>query len=124
MRSTTEVIKRGREKTEQDLGCDVYLNNVSLKCELDDYSILASESQERMLVVVKKGQEKEVNKIFQKWDLNCKKIGHITRKKDVVFYYNKTKVAQIPANSLVLGGGAPIYEREYNTPSYFEEFKK
>ena len=108
-----------------DCGMEIDLDKVPLRqSNMDPYEILLSESQERMLVVVKKGQEKEVKKIFQKWDLNCKKIGHITSKKDVVFYYKKTKVAQIPAESLVLGGGAPIYEREYNIPSYFEEFKK
>ena len=108
-----------------DCGMEIDLDKVPLRqSNMDPYEILLSESQERMLVVVKKGQEKEVKKIFQKWDLNCKKIGHITKNKDVVFYYKKTKVAQIPAESLVLGGGAPIYEREYNIPSYFEEFKK
>ena len=45
--ATTEVIKRGREKTGLNLGCNIYLNNVPLKCELDNYSILASESQEK-----------------------------------------------------------------------------
>ena len=91
---------------------------------MEPYEILLSESQERMLVVVKKGREREVEKIFKKWDLNCKKIGVITRKKDVTFYSKNIKVAQIPAESLVLGGGAPIYEREFSVPSYYSELKK
>ena len=49
--STTEVIKRGREKTNQNLGCNLFLDKVPLKNKLDNYSILASETQERMLLI-------------------------------------------------------------------------
>ncbi len=106
-------------------GMEIDLDQVPLRQKnMEPYEILLSESQERMLVVVKKGKEKEVKKIFDKWDLNCKKIGRVTRRKDVVFYSKNIKVAQIPADSLVLGGGAPIYQREYNVPEYYEEFKK
>ena len=77
--ATTEVIKRGREKKGLDLGCDIYLNNVSLKCPLDDYSILASESQERMLLVCKKENSGKIFNIFRKWDLNYNTIGVVTK---------------------------------------------
>ena len=117
--STSEMSAAG------NCGMEINLDKVPLRQKnMDPYEILLSESQERMLVVVKKGKEKEVEKIFKKWDLNCKKIGKVTQNKEVIFYYRNKKVAQIPAESLVLGGGAPVYEREYSVPDYFTEFKK
>ena len=53
------------------------------------FEILLSESQERMLVVVKKGNEKKVQKIFEKWDLNCEKIGKVTDSKGSYFLLSK-----------------------------------
>ena len=76
--ATTEVIKRGREKTNQNLGCNIYTNKVSLKCPLDDYSILASESQERMLIVCKKENCKYLYNILKKWNLEYDEIGIVT----------------------------------------------
>ena len=76
--ATTEVIKRGRNKTNLNLGCEIYLNNISLKCPLDDYSILASESQERMLIVCNKQNCNEIFNILRKWDLNYNSIGKVT----------------------------------------------
>ena len=67
-------------------GMEINLDLVPLRQKnMEPYEILLSESQERMLVVVKKGREIEVENIFKKWDLNCKKIGHITRKKTLLF---------------------------------------
>jgi len=88
------------------------------------FEILLSESQERMLVVVKKGRDEEVKAIFDKWDLNCEQIGEVTEG-GVLSYYSKGElVAEVPAASLVLGGGAPVYEREYSEPAYYKEFQK
>lgn len=88
------------------------------------FEILLSESQERMLVVVKKGKEKIVQDIFDKWDLNCVQIGEVTEGGQLEYYMNGELVANVPAHDLVLGGGAPVYEREYTEPAYFEENKK
>ncbi|MFN3918030.1 MAG: phosphoribosylformylglycinamidine synthase subunit PurL [Flavobacteriales bacterium] len=88
------------------------------------YEILLSESQERMLVVVKKGFEKEVKVIFDKWDLNCEQIGEVTDSEILEYYMDGVKVAETPAKPLVLGGGAPIYHREYSEPAYFKEYQK
>ncbi len=90
------------------------------------FEILLSESQERMLVVVKKGREAEVEKIFDKWDLNCVQIGEVTKGGILEYYMHGEKVAEVPAESLILGGGAPVYEREYREPEYYRrnlEFK-
>jgi phosphoribosylformylglycinamidine synthase len=75
-------------------------------------------------VVVKKGREAEVKAIFDKWDLNCVEIGTVTDGGAVRFYMNGDLVADVPAESLVLGGGAPVYEREQREPAYIAENKK
>src|SRR6185437_6960567 len=85
--------------------------------------LLLSESQERMLLTVQKGKEKEVVAIFEKWDLPCKQIGEVADGEMLRFYMNGKLEAELPAESLVLGGGAPVYEREYKEPKYFEKIK-
>jgi phosphoribosylformylglycinamidine synthase II len=88
------------------------------------FEILLSESQERMLVVVHKGKEKVVEDIFEKWDLHAAEIGTVTDDGDIKFYMGGELVAHVPAEPLVLGGGAPVYDREYTEPAYFQEYKK
>ena len=85
------------------------------------WELLLSESQERMLMVVTKGREKEVLDIFEKWDLPCSEIGEVTTDGMLRFYMNGALEAELPAESLVLGGGAPVNDRPYTTPSYFEK---
>lgn len=107
------------------LGMNIYLDKVPTRQEnMQPFEILLSESQERMLVVVEKGKESIIEGIFEKWDLPAACIGEVTDGKNVVFYENGEVVADIPAESLVLGGGAPVYEREYSEPAYFQEYKK
>ena len=108
--------------------------NVGMRIDLDkvptrqsnmkDWEILLSESQERMLVVVEKGKESVVKKIFDKWDLNCELIGEVTVGDSLDFFQNGLCVASVPPSSLVLGGGAPVYEREYKEPAYFKKYKE
>ena len=108
--------------------------NVGMRIDLDkvptrqsnmkDWEILLSESQERMLVVVEKGKESVVKKIFDKWDLNCELIGEVTDGDSLDFFQNGLCVASVPPSSLVLGGGAPVYEREYKEPAYFKKYKE
>lgn len=88
------------------------------------HEILLSESQERMLVVVKKGREAEVKAIFDKWDVPCVQIGVVTDSRDLEFSYQGEVVARVPAESLVLGGGAPQYEREYKEPAYYKRYQQ
>ena len=85
---------------------------------MKSWEILLSESQERMLVILHKGREKEAEKIFEKWDLTYEQIGEVTDTERVQFFMNNKIVADIPAESLVLGGGAPIYQREWTDPTY------
>ncbi|MGD1848206.1 MAG: phosphoribosylformylglycinamidine synthase subunit PurL [Salibacteraceae bacterium] len=106
-------------------GMDIQLDKVPTRQEgMVPFEILLSESQERMLVVVKKGREEEVNAIFEKWDLNCVEIGVVTEGNQLRYFMDGDLVAEVPADTLVLGGGAPVYEREFKEPAYFAEAKK
>ena len=106
-------------------GMDLWLDKVPTRQDnMQSWEILLSESQERMLVVVKKGFEKEVESIFEKWDLDCAEIGVVTEGGQVRYFMNDEFVAEVPAEHLVLGGGAPQYEREYREPAYYQEYKK
>ncbi len=107
------------------VGMDIHLDKVPTRQEgMQPFEILLSESQERMLIVIKKGHEAEVEKIFDKWDLHAAEIGVVTDGPMVRYYMNGEVVGEIPAESLVLGGGAPVYEREYKEPAYYAENKK
>ncbi len=88
------------------------------------YEILLSESQERMLVCVKKGREQDVMDIFQKWDLDATVIGRVTDDQMMTVKLNGQIISQIPSSSLVLGGGAPVYRRESNRPAYMDQIAK
>jgi len=107
------------------VGMDIYLDKVPTRqAGMVPFEILLSESQERMLIVVKKGQEKVVTDIFDKWDLNAVEIGVVTEGNTLRYFMNGEVVGELPAKSLVLGGGAPVYEREYKEPAYYREAKK
>ena len=108
-----------------NVGMDIQLDKVPTRQEnMLPYEILLSESQERMLVVVKKGEEAVVKAIFDKWDLHAEEIGVVTDSTQVRYFMNGELVGDVPAESLVLGGGAPQYQREYSEPAYYQEFKK
>jgi len=108
-----------------NVGMEIFLDKVPMRQEnMLPYEILLSESQERMLVVVKKGKEAVVKAIFDKWDLNAEEIGVVTDTGRVRYYMHGELVGDVPAESLVLGGGAPVYEREYTEPAYYKEYKK
>lgn len=113
--STSEMSAAG------GVGMDVFLDRVPLRqADMKPFEILLSESQERMLVVVKKGQEEVVKRIFDKWDLNAEEIGVVTDGGTLRYFMHGELVGEIPAESLVLGGGAPVYERAYSEPAYYK----
>ncbi|MGN6436752.1 MAG: phosphoribosylformylglycinamidine synthase subunit PurL [Agriterribacter sp.] len=116
--STAETSAKG------GVGMRIELEKVPMRQQnMKAWELLLSESQERMLMIVKKGREKEVLEIFEKWDLPCSQIGEVTDGGMLQFYMNGELEAEMPAESLVLGGGAPVYEREYREPKYFEKIK-
>lgn len=117
--STSEMSAKGES------GMVIDLNKVPLREDsMSAYEIMLSESQERMLVVAKKGCEERIREIFDKWDLHCEIIGQVTDKEKVIINYYGEKKAEISPVELVLGGNAPVYIRETAKPKYLEETKK
>lgn len=143
LEATLEVIQTGAVIGMQDMGAAGIICSNSemsakgehgMRIDLDKvptrqanmkpFEILLSESQERMLIVVEKGREADVEAVFEKWDLNCAIIGEVTDTGRLEYYANGELVADVPVDDLVLGGGAPVYQREYTEPAYYNEYKK
>ena len=91
---------------------------------MSPYEILLSESQERMLLVAKQGREGDVYDIARKWELEAVQIGEVTGDGRMHVKIDGYSVADIPAESLALGGGAPVYTRETRRPDYLDSARK
>jgi phosphoribosylformylglycinamidine synthase II len=116
--STAETSAKG------GTGMRIDLDKVPVRQQnMKTWELLLSESQERMLLIVHKGKEQEVLDVFEKWDIPCSHIGQVTNDGMLNFYMHGNLEAQIPAASLVLVGGAPVYEREYSEPAYMEKVR-
>jgi len=114
--STSEMSDKGES------GMQIDLDKVPLReVDMSAYEIMLSESQERMLVVAKKGCEEDIIKTFDKWDLHCEIIGYVTDKKILEVHHNGEKKVEVNPFELVLGGGAPVYNRETRKPKYIDE---
>lgn len=114
--STAEMSAKG------GVGMHIDLEKVPTRQKnMKAWELLLSESQERMLLVAEKGREKEIIDVFEKWDLSCNEIGHVTDDGLLKFYMHGNLEASIPAHELVLGGGAPQYKRAYKAPAYLEK---
>lgn len=108
-----------------ETGMIIWLDKVPTRQgNMQPFEILLSESQERMLVICEKGKEAELLAVFDKWDLACAEIGVVTDTGRLEYYFHGEKVADVPAHSLVLGGGAPVYDREYAEPDYYRDLQK
>ena len=115
--STFEMASRGQS------GMEVDLEKVPLReTGMTPYEIMLSESQERMLLVAKKGREEEVQKIFEKWDLHCAVIGQVTDDGRVKIKYHNEPVVDIPVAPVV--HASPVYERPTSEPSWQKEVQK
>lgn len=142
LEASMEIIKTGHVVGMQDMGaagitCSsaemsaksgtgmlIDLDKVPLRQDdMKDWEILLSESQERMLVIIEKGNEADIEAIFEKWDLEYSIIGEVTDTGRVQFMKDGKMSADIPSDSLVLGGGAPVYQREWEEPKYFKELQ-
>ena len=117
--STSEMSAKGESGMRIDLD-KVPTRQKNMKA----WELLLSESQERMLLVAEKGREDEVKKVFEKWDLPCSVIGEVTDDGVLNFYMHGELEASLPAYDLVLGGGAPQYDREYKEPKYFQQIRQ
>ncbi|MDR4945252.1 phosphoribosylformylglycinamidine synthase subunit PurL [Neobacillus cucumis] len=85
------------------------------------YEMMLSESQERMLIVVKKGREQEIVELFEKYGLEAVGIGKVTSDKQVRLFHKGEIVADVPADALA--EDAPVYHKPSQEPSYFAEFQ-
>ncbi len=116
--STAEMSAKGKS------GMIIHLDKVPTRQkDMKAWELLLSESQERMLMVVEKGKEQMVIDVFEKWDLPCSEIGEVTADGMLNFYMNGTLEAVLPAEELVLGGGAPVYDREIRRPAYLDKME-
>src|SRR5215210_3189256 len=104
-------------------GIEIELAKVPQRApNMTPYEIMLSESQERMLIIVKKGRESEVQKIFDKWDLPWAEIGFVTDTGNMVVRNHGEIVANIPAKKLA--DEAPIYQRESREPAYMKSVRE
>ena len=103
-------------------GMKINLDKVPTRQDnMEPFEILLSESQERMLIVCKKGMEDKLLAVFEKWDLECEEIGVVTDSGRLEFTHKGELVADVPAWELVLGGGAPVYDRKTKKPNYLKK---
>ncbi len=140
LEATLEVIRSGAVVGIQDMGaagitcssCEMsakgnsgmvlHLERVPAReTGMTPYELMLSESQERMLIVCKPGREDDLKAIFEKWDLHAAHIGEVTDGGRVKVFWHGECVADVPADHLVLGGGAPVYHRETKRPAYLDE---
>ncbi len=104
--SSVEMASKG------NIGIELDLNKVPCReIGMTPYEMMLSESQERMLIVLKTGKEKEAEKIFRKWDLDFSVIGILTDSKKLTLKYDKAIVCDVPISALA--DEAPKYEREW-----------
>jgi phosphoribosylformylglycinamidine synthase len=112
--STCETASRGGS------GIEIELDHVPQReTGMNSYEIMLSESQERMLVIVQKGREREIEGVFAKWDLHAANVGRVTDTGRMVVTHGGVVVADIPAPALT--DEAPVYRREARRPAYLDE---
>lgn len=85
------------------------------------YEMMLSESQERMLIVVKKGREQEIVELFAKYGLEAVAVGTVTKEKQLHLTHHGETVADVPVDALALD--APVYQMPSKEPDYFKEFQ-
>jgi phosphoribosylformylglycinamidine synthase len=108
--ATSEMASRGGS------GMEIVLDRVPQReKQMNAYEILLSESQERMLLVVKKGHEREAEEVFNRWDLHAENIGAISQDGWLRIQYQSQNVATVPAR--VLAEEAPVYHRPVKGPA-------
>ena len=111
--STCETASRGSSGIEIDL--DLVPQR---ETGMNSYEIMLSESQERMLVIVKKGREQEIKEVFEKWDLHAAHIGEVKEGDRMVVRHKGVVVANLPAKSLT--DEAPIYDQPASEPAHIQ----
>lgn len=114
--STSEMASSG------GVGVNVDLKYVPRREEnMQPWELMMSESQERMVLCVKRGKEKVIEKIFSRWGLNAKVIGRVTDDNMIRVKDNGKTVACIPVDALT---NPPMYDMPYKEPGYIKEIRK
>ena len=117
--SSSEMSAKGKS------GMEIQLSNVPVREEgMIPYEIMLSESQERMLVVARKGKVERIREIFKKWGLHSSTIGKVIDKDRLTVRMGDKVYADVPPESLVLGGGAPVYTRKKQKPKFIDKLNK
>lgn len=105
------------------MGIEMWLDDVPQReTNMSAYEMMLSESQERMLIVVKAGREQEIKDLFIKYDLNAVVVGKVTDDKMLRLLHKGEVVAEVPTDALA--EDAPVYHRPSAEPDYFSEFQK
>jgi len=103
-------------------GIEIELDKVPQRApNMSSYEIMLSESQERMLIIVHKGKEEEVKRIFDKWDLPWSEVGFVTDTGRMVVRHHGKIVADIPAKKIA--DESPVYQREAQEPQYLKDVR-
>ena len=121
--SSVEMASKG------NLGIELNLNKIPCREDkMTPYEMMLSESQERMLLILKSGKENIAKKIFNKWNLDFAVIGKTTNSKNIVLKFDNIEVANLPLSSL--STDAPVYDRKWkktlnkNDISFKQDYKK
>lgn len=115
--SSVEMASRGK------MGIEIDIDRVPRREEgMSAYEVMLSESQERMLMVVRKGTEEEVKKIFKKWDLEAEVIGTVVEGESITIFEHGKLAAQIPVPALT--DDAPVYDRPAKRPDSQDSINK
>lgn len=113
--SSFEMSERG------GVGMAIHADRVPMREEgMTPYELMLSESQERMLVVCEKGKEKELEAVYEKWDLHAVQIGEVIEGNHVDIYWHGERVGHLPVDH-TSGNAVPRYERETRKPEYLAE---
>jgi phosphoribosylformylglycinamidine synthase len=130
LEATLEIIKTGSVIGMQKIGkagitesmCQIISKNaMGMRIDLDKIPAI---EVSRMLVVAKKGEEQAILDTYAEWDLSCEQIGEVTDTGQCEFWSNDEKIAELPVEMLVKGGGAPVYERAFKKPRYTKNISK
>ncbi|HLD73305.1 MAG TPA: phosphoribosylformylglycinamidine synthase subunit PurL [Bdellovibrionota bacterium] len=114
--ATFEIADRG------GVGIKLNLSAVPLRAEgMTPAEIMMSESQERMLLCIKKGYEEDIKKLFSKWDLEAAVVGEVIDSPYIKIEWEGQEIGEIPVAPLV--SGAPMYNRPAHAPQYYLESK-
>lgn len=105
-----------------ETGMALHLDKVpTCQDHMQPWEILLSGSGQRIFIVGKAGMEPSLHEVFDRWEVELTQIGEVTDTGLIEFYFEHEKIAEIPADTLLPGGGAPVYERDFARPAYHSQ---